>query len=222
MSWSRRRWAVTALTTAAAVAIPAGIATAAARKRTEEPKYEVQVKHSGFEVRLYEPRIVAEVEVKGQGREATSAGFRLLADFIFGNNTAKTEVAMTAPVDRTAASEAIDMTAPVDRTAKGEAWIVAFTMPSKYTMESLPKPNDERVHIRQVPPTRYAVMRFSGSPNDKVVGSRMDLLIERVEKEGYTTAGKPPTYARYDPPWTPSFMRRNEIMLELAPVDPEP
>ncbi len=220
MSWSRRRWALTALTTAAAVAVPAGIATAA-RKRTEEPKYDVQAKHSGFEVRRYAPRIVAEVDVKGSGREASSAGFRLLADFIFGNNTAQAEVAMTAPVDRTAVSEAIDMTAPVDRTAKGDAWVIAFTMPSKYTMQTLPKPNDGRVRIREVPPTRYAVMRFSGSPNDKVVGSRMDLLIERVQKEGYTTAGKPPTYARYDPPWTPSFLRRNEIMLELTPVDPD-
>lgn len=215
-----RRTLTAALGTAVLVGATAAGAGVLARTRTETPDYTVAEKHDGFEVRRYEPRIVAEVEVEGEGRKATSAGFRVLADFIFGNNTAQTKVAMTAPVDRTQ-NEEIAMTAPVDRTQKGERWTIAFTMPSKYTLETLPRPNDERVKIREVPPTSYAVMRFSGNPRESVVQERMDALTTMVSDAGLETAGLSPTYARYDPPWTPSFMRRNEIMLQLAPEPKE-
>ena len=212
--FATRRRALIALGAVAALAAPAVAIAANARAKTEEPKYEVLAKHDGFEVRNYAPRIVAEVQVKGDAKTANSAGFRLLADFIFGNNTAKAEVAMTAPVDR---SQSIAMTAPVDRSKTKDAWTIAFTMPSEYTMETLPKPNNDRVKIREVPQTRFAVMRFSGSPNEETVEKRMKTLETMAEAAEYTLAAKPPVYARYDPPWTPSFMRRNEIFLELAP-----
>lgn len=193
-----------------ALAIPAMAAAAAAR--TEEPKYQVVAKHDAFEVRAYAPRLVAQVEVEGDAKGATSAGFRVLADFIFGNNTAGEEVAMTAPVDR---SEKIAMTAPVDRSKQADTWTVTFTMPSKYTMETLPRPNDARVKIRELPKVRHAVARFSGRPKASEVDRRTRALERAVAEEGYTLAGTPPVFSQYDPPWTPSFLRRNEVRVEL-------
>ena len=213
--FATRRSALIALGAVAALAAPVVALAANAQAKTEEPKYEVAAKHEGFEVRTYAPRIVAEVQVKGDAKAASSAGFRLLADFIFGNNTAKAEVAMTAPVDR---SQNIAMTAPVDRSKTKDTWTIAFTMPSKYTLKTLPQPNNDRVKIREVPSTRFAVMRFSGNPNEESVQKRMKALETLVGDAGYSTAGKPPVYARYDPPWTISFLRRNEVFLELAPV----
>ncbi len=212
-----RRSAMIALGALTALTVPVLAYAAKLRDRTEQPKYEVLAKHEAFEVRLYEPRIVAEVNVEGSAEKATGDGFRLLADFIFGNNHKGAKVAMTSPVDRSAASEKIAMTTPVDRTKDGKTWTVAFTMPSKYTMETLPRPNDARVSIRQLPAKRYAATRFSGNPKEEVVRHRMDALREAAEAEGLPLTGKAPVYARYDPPWTPSFMRRNEILLELAP-----
>lgn len=194
---------------------------ALARGRVETPKYTVTASYATFEVRRYEPRIVAEVVVEGQGRDASNAGFRVLADYIFGNNEARTEIAMTAPVDRQA--EQIAMTAPVENTradAKGgkQRWVVAFTMPSKYTLDTLPRPRNSAVVIREIPPTHYAVMRFSGAPPEAKVKQRMDDLAAALAAEDLRSAGKAPTYARYDPPWTPAFMRRNEIFIELIPT----
>jgi effector-binding domain-containing protein len=209
-----RRRTLIAFGSVLALGVPA-LSSAAAR--TEEPKFEVVARHDGFEVRKYAPRIVAEVVVKGEAKVATNAGFRLLADFIFGNNTAGEEVAMTAPVDR---SEQIAMTAPVDRTQSDGRWTVTFTMPSKYTMETLPRPNDDRVKIREVPPTRYAAARFSGRPKPAEVQRRIKALEEAVAAEGYTLKGTPAVYSQYNPPWTPSFLRRNEVMFELAPKSP--
>ncbi len=202
------------ITIAAVAGIAVFVPPAYARNTIEIPAYTVESEQTGFEVRRYDPRIVAEVTVEGDAKDANSAGFRLLADFIFGNNTAQTEIAMTAPVDRTT-SEAIAMTAPVDRTAKADKWIVAFTMPSKYTLDTLPKPNDKRVKIRVVPAKTYAVMRFSGAPRESIVEQRMQDFVQTVEDAGLTPSGAEPTYARYDPPWTLGFLRRNEIFVEL-------
>lgn len=190
---------------------------AAGRARVETPDYTLESDEGDFVIRRYEPRIVAEVTVEGSGKQAANAGFRVLADFIFGNNEARTKVAMTAPVDRRA--ETIEMTAPVDRSAgEGEdRWVVAFTMPSKYTLETLPKPKDSRVSIREVPATRYAVLRFSGAPAEAKVQRKITAFVAEVEAAGFTP--KPsaaPIYARYDPPWTLPLLRRNEILVELV------
>ena len=209
------RWIIPTLALTFVAGVAAIVPTVYARQSVETPRYTVESEHAGFELRRYEPRIVAEVVVEGTGTEATNAGFRILADFIFGNNTAKAEVAMTAPVDRSAA-EAIAMTAPVDRSAKGDKWVVAFTMPTKYTLETLPKPNDKRVTIREVPSKTYAVSRFSGAPRESVVQQKIADLIEAVDEAGLQRSGAEPTYARYDPPWTLGFMRRNEIFIELT------
>ena len=198
----------------ALVGIPAVVA-ALPRARVELPAYVVEAEHPSFELRRYAPRIVAEVEVAGTPRAATNEGFRILAGYIFGNNVSKTKVAMTAPVDRRA-SETIAMTAPVDRTRGEHAWVIAFTMPSAYSLQSLPDPVDHGISIREIATTRYAVSRFSGAPSEATVQQRMAELVASVRAAGYETSGAPPTYARYDPPWTPSFLRRNEILVELA------
>lgn len=187
-----------------AIAITGLVAsTSSARNEIETPRYEVASTHDGFEVRRYAPRLVAEVEVTGSGRTASNAGFRLLADYIFGNNTSRGSIAMTAPVDRR-------------RADADERWRITFTMPSKYTLETLPKPNDERVEIRRLPTTHFAAVRFSGAPNDATVQERMDALRRAVEAEGLELAATAPIYARYDPPWTLPMLRRNEILLELV------
>ena len=223
MKLSRRRLS----RTLAAGALVAGVATLApqalARGRVETPKYVVEATYGAIEVRRYEPRIVAEVAVTGTGKDASSAGFRVLADYIFGNNESQAEIAMTAPVDRSAsASESIAMTAPVERSevAGGESWIVAFTMPSKYTLETLPKPRNSSIRIRELPPMRYAVVRFSGAPAEAKVQARTQELLVAVEAAGLRSSGAAPSYARYDPPWTPSFLRRNELSVELAAQGP--
>jgi effector-binding domain-containing protein len=209
-----RKWKLAAAVGVISVlAIPAAVA-ALPRARVEQPAHVVEVTHAEFEVRRYEPRIVAEVDVIGGPREATNQGFRILADYIFGNNVSRAKVSMTAPVDRRA-SEKIEMTAPVDRRRSGRAWVISFTMPSRHSIETLPDPVDERIAIRRIPTTRYAVVRFSGAPSETVVQRKMAELVGHVEAAGYEVAGTAPIYARYDPPWTPPFLRRNEILIEL-------
>jgi hypothetical protein len=187
-----------------------------ARGRVEQPAYTVLDARADFEVRRYQPRLVAEVEVDGDPQRASNAGFRLLADFIFGGNTRAESVAMTAPVDRRPAGQSIAMTSPVDRRQAGERWVIAFTMPSKYTRDTLPRPDDPRVQIREVPAATYAVRRFSGAPGEPAVRAEMDTLRAAVLAAGLRPTGAAPVYARYDPPWTPGPLRRNEVLLEIA------
>ena len=200
-----------------------GLGAASANLRVEEPEYVVEQTHEIFEVRQYAPRIVAQTTVRGSSRDASSKGFRILADYIFGNNRARASIEMTAPVEMEAPSArgaSIEMTAPVESSpsAAGDTWVISFTMPSKWTMETLPTPNDRRVVLRELPPARFAVHRFSGSPPQKRVDARMEALESAVKDAGLTPVGTPPSYARYDPPWTPWFMRRNEIWLALKPA----
>ena len=127
----------------------------------EHPKYTLVERSGNIEIRDYAPMIVAETEVTGDRREAIGKGFRLIADYIFGNNTASKKVAMTAPVTQQG-SEKIAMTAPVTQQGDGKSWRVRFIMPSKYTMETLPKPNNAAVKLKEVPGKRFAAIRFSG------------------------------------------------------------
>jgi len=198
------------------VALAAVAGPAVAARTVEEPAYEVTSTHEGFEVRAYGPRIVAQVRVVGDAREASSAGFRLLAGYIFGGNRARVSIAMTAPVGQQRAGQSIAMTAPVGQRRDGEEWLVTFTMPSTFTLESLPEPVDSRVELREVPGQRIAVWRFSGAPAAKVVEARKRELVDRVVGEGFTPVGVV-DYARYDPPWVLPLLRRNELWVELAP-----
>ena len=182
----------------------------------EEPKYTVIEKSGAFELRAYKPKIVAETLVPGSLDKASSAGFRLIADYIFGNNTSRTgeneKISMTAPVTMEPQSEKISMTAPVSMEQTGGQWRVHFVMPGQYTLETLPKPNNPAVTLREVPTSNYAVIRFSGfAGEDKIAKKAADLMTWLVSK-GITPVGKP-ELARYNPPWTLPFFRRNEVMV---------
>jgi hypothetical protein len=184
---------------------------------TEEPSYTSVLQEAAFEIREYPALIAAEVTVQGDRSEAVSAGFRLLAGYIFGGNTRKQSIAMTAPViQNEASSEKIAMTAPVIQSPDPEGWIIRFIMPASYTLETLPTPNDPKVRLVRLPPKRFAVVRFSGLVDDKDVEEQTAALRAFVSKQQLTAVGTP-SLARYDPPWTLWFLRRNEIMLELSP-----
>ncbi len=192
-------------------------------RSVEEPRYDVErVLGGAAEIRRYQPRIVAVTRVAGPAESAVNEGFRRLAGYIFGGNTRRAEIAMTAPVTQAVAtagaqgSERIAMTAPVTQAvARDGAWEVTFTMPAGSTMATLPVPSDERVTLREVPGERQAVLRYSGLAGPEVVRARVDELRALLEREGLEAIGEPVS-ARYDPPWTLPFLRRNEIWLRLA------
>lgn len=189
----------------------AGIAMA-----IEEPEYAIIEQSKPFELRAYKPKIVAEVQVTGSMDEASGKGFKLLANYIFGNNTARTggneKIAMTAPVGMEPESEKISMTAPVSMEQSGGQWRVSFVMPSQYTMETLPRPNNQAVTLREIPETNYAVIRFSGLAGEDKIARKTAELIAWMEKKGLKPTGQP-ELARYNPPWTLPFLRRNEVMV---------
>jgi hypothetical protein len=185
----------------------------------EEPSYLVSDQEAPFEVRQYSPMIIAEVMVDGSRDEASNKGFRLIADFIFGNNSGVNlepkKIAMTAPV--TVEPQKIAMTAPVTvEELEASQWRVQFVMPKEYTIESLPKPNNKEVNIRQVAGKRYAVNQFSGLNGSEKIDTKTKELKEWIEKKHFRMIGTP-QLARYNPPWTLPPWRRNEILIEIAP-----
>ncbi len=182
----------------------------------EEPKFKIAKADGDFEVRDYPGLIVAEVEVGGDRRGASSEGFRLLAGYIFGANAGKSEIAMTAPVTQSLVQGSkIAMTAPVTLAGEEGRWTVQFTMPSQYTLQELPTPNDKRVHLKSLPPGRIAVLKFSGLTGESRVAQQTEKLEARLRQHKLTPTGKP-SLARYDPPWTPWFIRRNELMVPVS------
>lgn len=179
----------------------------------EQPDYAVVESHGPIEIRDYAPMIVAEVDVSGERKAAVNDGFRLVADYIFGNNSVAGKVAMTAPVIQQA-GESIAMTAPVSQTGGQGAWQVRFVMPSGYTLETLPRPNNPAVRLRAEPGKRFAVIRFSGRATTPVLDTRTRELQAFMQTQSLQAAAQP-TYAFYNPPWTLPFLRRNEVMIEL-------
>ena len=184
---------------------------------TEEPKFTVLEKTPPFELRSYAPMILAEVKVEGSLDEASSQGFRLIAAYIFGQNQVSEKIAMTAPVaveEQVSKSAKIAMTAPVNIESTAGQWTVSFVMPSEYTMESLPKPLNPKVQLRQIPPVKRAVIGFSGFYNENKVAEKT-LELEEWMKTKNLQGMSVPKFARYNPPWTLPFMRRNEIMIDV-------
>ncbi len=208
---------------AALAALAAGTAVvAAAADQTEQPQYTVISTADNIEVREYAPMIVAQAEVSGDRRRAMGRGFRIIADYIFGNNLSQKDIAMTSPVTQQAnprsQGEQIAMTSPVTQQSDGETWQVRFIMPSKYTMETLPKPNNPDVTLIEVPAKKVAVIRFSGwAWQERVDQHESDLKAYLAATEH--TAAASPTYAFYDAPGTPPEQRRKEVMIELAEAE---
>ncbi len=199
-----------------ALALSGGVVWAStARRRVEEARYDIDEKDGDFEVRTYAPRAIAETKVRGPERGALNEGFRRLARYIFGANRGHHEIAMTTPVvART--GERVAMTAPVAQIPAGEGeWTIAFTMPAERPIASLPEPLDERVSIRLVPTRCYASVRFSGTWDEARTARETARLYAWMRERGLEPAGAP-EIARYDPPWTPPFLRRNEVLVPLA------
>ncbi len=181
----------------------------------EEPKYKVAFQEGPYEIRDYQGAVAAEVTVTGDQYESGGKGFRLLAGYIFGGNTRKQSIAMTAPVAQERKSEKIAMTAPVTQIpSDGGAWVVRFTMPASYSLETLPEPIDPRVKLRAIPPARYVVIRFSGLASTDNVKARTAELIAFAKAHNLHMIG-PASLAQYNPPWTLWFMRRNEVMIQI-------
>ena len=182
----------------------------------EQPKYAVVQKDGDFEVRRYAPYLAAEVIVSGDQGEAVKKGFRKLAGYIFGGNAGKAKIAMTAPVAQQPQGEKIAMTSPVAQTPEGPGrWTVQFMMPSAYTLETLPRPTDPDIHFRNHPARETAVLHFSGVARDQDYRTRSEALRRWAAGKGLTVRGGV-VLAQYDPPWTLWFMRRNEVLIEIA------
>ena len=165
----------------------------------EEPEYEVIAETAGYEVRRYQPYVVAEVDVRG--KSADSQGFRALAGYIFGDNEASQKMQMTAPVESREADDGNDIT-------------YAFVMESKYTLETLPNPNNERIRLRNKPSRVVAALRFSGRWTEANVAKHERQLLSALQADGITRLGKV-ELARYNSPFTPWFLRRNELMVAI-------
>ena len=179
----------------------------------EQPKYQVLSSEDQIEIREYKPMIIAEVNVQGGRKEAISQGFRYLADYIFGNNIKNNNDSMTAPVIQQQ-SEKIAMTAPVSQHAEGSGWAVNFVMPSQYSLDTLPNPNNKKIILKEIPSKVFAVIRFSGMNTNKNISLHEKKLQAYLsEKEIYALSA--PIYAFYNPPWTLPLLRRNEVLIEI-------
>lgn len=185
---------------------------ATAAHAIEEPRHQVLQSDGAFELRQYEPALVAHVQVQGDASAARSAGFRLLAGYIFGGNQGQRKIEMTAPVTQAAApaGENIAMTAPVTQTAApAGGWRVSFMMPRAFTLDTLPVPNDARVQFEVLPPEKRAVVRFDGFSTDANLGRHRALLEAWVQKQGLKPLGDYVS-AFYNDPFTLPWNRRNE------------
>ena len=209
----------------------------------EEPAFTIVETDHEIEIRHYAPMIVAEATLEGDLQTASNAGFRVIADYIFGNNHAahdadramSQKIAMTAPVTVMPTDDSMhrEMTAPVTLAAQGgpaqggpaqgdpgwsmtaaKRWRVHFVLPQRYAMSVLPRPNNEAVTVREVPATRYAVVKFSGLAGAAKLQKHTARLFGWLKEKNYLAIGSP-QLARYDPPWTLPFFRRNEVMIEI-------
>ena len=186
------------------------------RAGTEEPHYLGRSLAGDVEIRQYGPRIAAETTVVGEKQRALNAGFRRLASYIFGGNHRETKIAMTAPVgQQSSGGDDIAMTAPVSQTGSdAEGWTVRFFMPSKWSMETLPTPDDADIRLVEVPAETVAVLRFSGDRGPTAVADRTDRLLKVLRDNGIEPKGDAVAWF-YDPPWTLPFRRRNEIAIPV-------
>jgi hypothetical protein len=180
----------------------------------EKSKYLVIEKDGRFELRLYEPCIVAETLVESDFADAGSIAFRRLYGYISGGNRKKESIPMTAPVHQEAPSEKIAMTAPVGQQRSGDQWVVNFLMPSKYTMQTLPEPLDPAVTLREIPGRKMAAVRYSGTWSRKRYEEHRARLEEHIAGKGWKITGEP-VFARYDPPFQLPFFRRNEVLIPV-------
>jgi hypothetical protein len=180
----------------------------------ERAKYTVVEREGNFELRQYEPYLVAETIVEGDFDEVGNEGFRRLFDYISGKNRKRQSISMTAPVSQEADSEKISMTAPVNQVRAGGKYRITFLMPAKYTMETLPEPLDTRVELKEVPGQLIAAFRYSGTWSKDRYEEKRIRLQALMRQKGLEPAGEA-IFARYNPPFMPWFLRRNEVLIPV-------
>jgi len=183
----------------------------------DETKYTVISQTQNFELRDYPSQIVAETEVAASLEDAGNKAFRRLFNYISGDNRAQEKISMTSPVTQEASSEKIAMTSPVAQQSTTGGQMVSFMMPESYTMDTIPVPDDPNVKVRQIPARRMACVQYSGGWSEKRYLEYLQELEAWIADNDFQVLGKP-IWARYNPPFTPWFMRRNEILI---PVDSE-
>ena len=207
----KKKW--TMITSIIALILIVGVLAGPVMSDVEKPDYKVIQSEQKIEIRQYEPMIIAEVEVDGKREDAIGDGFRLLADYIFGNNTVQQVISMTAPVQQKE-NQKIAMTAPVQQQSTGKSWRMSFVMPSKYSMDSLPVPNNNRVRLKEILTKKFVVIEFSGTNSNENVTEHENQLMNYIEANQIKINGSP-KYAFYNPPWSLPFLRRNEVMIEI-------
>jgi hypothetical protein len=185
----------------------------------EKAKYNVLEKDGPFEIRQYQPQVVAETVVEANFTDAGNIAFRRLFDYISGNNRKRESIAMTAPVNQESGSgQKIAMTAPVNQQKSQGNYMVSFLMPSQYTRQTLPEPVDPNVRIREIPSQTIAAIRYSGSWSIKRYEAKKNLLEQFISKRGLQIIGEA-VFARYDPPFQIWFLRRNEVLFPVERSD---
>ena len=206
------------LAAVAAALLTSACSTVGVRSGTEEPAFTEVARVGAVEIRTYGERIAAQTVVTGSSEAARNRGFQRLAGYIFGGNTSRTSIAMTAPVAQAGdgRSQSIAMTAPVAQGSVGQdRWTIQFFMPSEYTMDSLPVPRDPAVVLAVVPAETYAVLRFSGLGSARAVAEKEAELDAALTGSAWTRAGDPVVWF-YDPPWTLPPLRRNEVAVRVS------
>lgn len=182
---------------------------------TDEAKYTLVEKQGAFEIRDYERHFLVETIVDSSLEEAGNMAFRKLFGYISGNNISSNSIKMTAPVSQEARGTRIAMTAPVGQQSTPAGWAVSFMMPTNYTLETLPLPTDPTLTIREVPARRMAVLRYTGTWREKNFLTHQEQLDSWVREKGLIANGEL-VWARYNPPFTPWFLRRNEILIPIV------
>ena len=205
----KKKW--TMITSIIALILVVGVLAGPVMSNVEKPDYKVIQSEQNIEIRQYEPMIIAEVEVDGKREDAIRDGFRLIADYIFGNNTVEQNISMTAPVQQ---KEKIAMTSPVQQQLAGKSWQISFVMPSEYSMESLPVPNNNRVRLKEILAKKFVVIEFSGSNSNENVIGHENQLMKYIKANQINIIGSP-KYAFYNAPLTLPLLRRNEVMIEI-------
>lgn len=182
---------------------------------SEEAQYSVILTDESFEVRAYAPHILTETLVEGKFGSAGNKAFGRLFKYIAGNNTARQDIKMTAPVVQAPSSEKIQMTSPVGQQQINDSWAISFMMPATYILETLPEPKDPTIVLRQVSARHMAALRYSGSWREKSYTRYKEDLDAWIKAQGFKVTGEA-IWARYDPPFKPWFLRRNEILVPIA------
>ena len=181
----------------------------------ENPIYTIVDKNiESIEIRRYEPMLIAEVEIPGARKEAIKDGFRILADYIFGNNKIKPH---NTKYDNQEVTK-IPMTAPVQQQWIDNSWLISFIMPAEYDIDSLPEPVNKDIKIKKIESKDFVVIRFAGFGSDSNIEKHKIILLDYIKDNNIKYHGSP-KYAFYNPPWTLPIMRRNEVMFEIEMSD---